>query len=425
MLALVVVLMVLGPAAQSEQLTFQEAVARALLNARAIKISHAEDTRVHKAYLEAKGAYIPQVEMGSGAAYTFGFPIGEPSIFKITSYSLLWNPAQKEYIKAARYEIQASDASVDDKRQQVILETALAYADLERHIRALEMLRKEEEAANQALTIVEQRLAAGIEPQVEQTRAKLTAARVRIKRSQVEGDTDLLRLRLSQLTGASAAGLTTVADSMPRVPAPSDRDDLGKLAGDAASVQALKNDAIAKDHTASAEWKQLRPTVNLVGQYALFSNALNNYSAYYKSFQKNNGAFGIEIRVPFLNFSQRAKAQGADAEAQKAHQVAEDTQDQVTSQMERLQRSCKQLADAREIAELEYQLAQSDLATAQARNESGQASPKDLQNAQVAAQDKLAAMLDAQFNYAEARLQLMRLTGELEGWAKAGGAPAP
>ena len=217
----------------------------------------------------------------------------------------------------------------------------------------------------------------------------------------------------------------TVSDSMPHVPPPSDRTDLDKLAKQNPSVQALQNDALAKDHTALAEHKQLRPTVNLVGQYALFSNALNNYSAYYKTFQKNNGAFGVEIRVPFLNFSQKAKAQGADAEALKAHTVVEDTQDQVTSQMERLQRSCRQLADAQEVAELEYQLAQSDVATAAARGESGQASPKDLQNAQIGEQDKLAAMLDARYNYAEARLQLMRLTGELEGWAKAGGAPAP
>ncbi|MBV9669584.1 MAG: TolC family protein, partial [Acidobacteriales bacterium] len=351
LLSLAVVLSLVASAAECQPLTFQEAITKALLSAKAIRISHAEDLRVHRAYFEARDAYIPQVQLGSGAAYTFGFPIGEPSVFKITSQSLLWNPAQKEYIKAAGYEIQASDASLDEKRQEVILETAITYADLDRHLQALSLLKREEDAANRALDIVAQRISAGIEPPVEQTRAKLIAARVRIKRSQVEGDTDLLRLRLAQLTGVPAAGLETVAGTMPKVPAPIDHEDLLKMADATPSVQALKKDSIAKDHTASAEWKQLRPAVNLVGQYALFSNAINNYSAYYKSFQKNNGAFGVEIKVPFLNLSQRAKAAGAEADAVKATALADETQDQVASEIVRLQKACDQLSQAQEIAE--------------------------------------------------------------------------
>ncbi len=425
LLTIAVVMMVLAPAATGEQISFQQAVDLAIRNAKTVSIARDDAQRVRKAYLEVRDAYIPQVTLGSGAAYTFGFPLGTPSVFNITSYSLLYNPAQREYLRAATFEINASDLFLRDKRQQVILDTAVAYADLDRHLTALALLKSEEESASRALGIAQQRIQAGIEPAIEETRAKLTFARVRLKRSQVDSEADLLRLRLSQLTGVPALGLATVSDSMPAMPALPEAADTTKLADDSLSARAAQDDAIAKDHTAHGERKQLYPQINLIGQYALFSNAINNYSQYYKNFQRNNGLFGVEIKIPVLNFSQRAKYQEAAAEAHKAHDQAEDTRDLIAADILRLQRAAQQLAQAEEVSQLELQLAQSDTATSRARNESGQASPKDLENAQLAEVDKHAAMLDARFNYQQARLQLMRLTGEIEGWAKSGGSPAP
>ena len=424
LLTIAVVIFVLAPAATGERITFRDAVALAVKNAKAISIAHADTVRVRSAYSEARNAFVPQLFLGSGAAYTFGFPLGTPSIFSINAGSLLYNPAQREYIKAARFEMTASDIALEDKRQQTILDTALTYADLDRHLAALDVLKGEQEAGARALTIAQQRVQVGIEAAVEETRAKLMVARLRLKRSQIESETDMLRLRLSQLTGASAVGLMTVPGSMPALP-PAPVVEEGETANTAAAVKAAENDATAKDRIAQAEKKQLYPQVNLVGQYALFSNALNNFSAYYRTFQKNNGAFGVEIKVPVFNSSQRAKYHEAQADATKAHAVAEDTRDLIAGDILRLQRASQQLAQAQEIAELEYQLAHGDTAVVLARNESGQASPKDRENAKLAEEEKRAALLDAHFQYQQARLQLMRLTGEIEGWAKAGGAPAP
>lgn len=424
LLTIAVVIFVLAPAATGEQITFRDAVALAVKNAKAISIAHADTMRVRSAYYEAKNAFLPQVTLGSGVGYSFGFPLGTPSVFNLTSTSLLYNPAQREYIKSAKFEITASDDALQDKRDQTILDTAVVYADLDRHLAALDVLKSEEDAGSRALTIAQQRVQAGIEAAVEATRAKLTVARLRLKREQMESETDVLRLRLSQLTGASAVGLMTVPGSIPALP-PTPVVDESLVADNAPSTKAAQNDALAKDRAAQAERKQLYPQVNLVGQYALFSNALNNYSAYYRTFQRNNGAFGLDIRVPVFNSSQRAKYREAQADAAKAHAIAADTRDQIAGDILRLQRASQQLAQAQEIAGLEYQLAQSDTAAIVARTESGQASPQDRENSTVAEEDKRAALLDARFNYQQARLQLMRLTGEIEGWAKAGGAPAP
>jgi outer membrane protein TolC len=425
LLTIAVVIFVLAPAATGEQIAFRDAVTLALKNAKVLTVSEAETLRARKAYLEARNAYVPQITLGSGAGYSFGFPLGQPSIFNVTAGGVLWNPAQREYVRAANFGIHASEASLQDRRQQVILETAVTYADLDRHLAALDLLQSEQDSAARALSIAQQRIQSGLEPAVEETRAKLNLARVHLKYTQVVGETDALRLRLSQLTGVSAVGLSTISDSLPTLPPTPITESSTAIANDTQAVRAARIDAESKDHLAAAERNQLKPQVSLATQYALFSNSLNNYSSYYRQFSSNNAGLGVEIRIPLLNFSQRAKYGEAQADAQKAHAQADDTRDLIANEIARLQHVSQQAAQAQEIAELDFQLAQSDTAAVSTQLETGQRSPKDLQNAQLAEADKRAAMLDARFNYQQARLQLLRLTGEIEGWAKAGGSPAP
>ncbi len=77
----------------------------------------------------------------------------------------------------------------------------------------------------------------------------------------------------------------------------------------------------------------------------------------------------------------------------------------------------RQLEAARDVAKLEWQVSQGDLEAVQARLETGNANLRDQQNAELDANDKYAAYLDAEFELSRAELQLLRLTGELENWA--------
>jgi len=83
----------------------------------------------------------------------------------------------------------------------------------------------------------------------------------------------------------------------------------------------------------------------------------------------------------------------------------------------KLQRSLRQLEAARDVAKLEWQVAQGDLDLVRARLENGKANPKEMQTSQLDADDKQAAYLDAELELTRAALQLLRLTGELENWA--------
>jgi outer membrane protein TolC len=161
--------------------------------------------------------------------------------------------------------------------------------------------------------------------------------------------------------------------------------------------------------------------VDFVAQYGLFSKA-NNFQDFFQRFQRNNATVGAAIRIPFFNLAQKAHAEAADEEALAARKQSQDVQDEVANQTLKLQRSVRQLAAAREIARLEHELAQGDFQTAQAQVQSGNASLKDVQSAQVKEQESYIGYLDASLALEKAQLELLSATNELQQWALPGSA---
>lgn len=401
----------------AEPVPFKRAIEMAIRNSTAITAAKADEQRVYASLLEAKDQYIPQVYFGSGLAYSFGFPLGEPSIFKVSSTSLLLNFAQREFVKAARSDWKAAGLNKEDKKDQVILETALDYSQLDETQSSLSILQQQEQASLKFEQITAQRIQAGVDSAIEATRAKLSTARVRLKIAELNATVDTLRTRLSQLTGIPAKEFDTVTESIPRLPEISQDADLTTRAlSFSPAVKSAQSIADAKLFQARGEHKQLYPAVDLVGQYARFTK-YNNYDLYYKTFRRNNGAIGVEIRVPFLNKGQKDHSEAAYADALRARKDVDAAKEQVSTETIKLQRSVAQLSAARDVARLEYQLSQNNMEAVQAKLDSGQATLRDQQQAQLDANDKYSALLDTTYELEKAQMQLLKQTGELEQWA--------
>ncbi len=85
-----------------------------------------------------------------------------------------------------------------------------------------------------------------------------------------------------------------------------------------------------------------------------------------------------------------------------------------------MQRAAEQLEAAREVAQLEYQLAQSSLEAVQTRIDAKTGTLHELADARVQAAERYLLFQDADFEYQRVRLNLLRATGELESWALPG-----
>ena len=401
----------------AEPLPFKTAIELAIRNSAQMEIAVSDQDKAYAGYLEARNQFVPQIYLGSGVAYSFGFPLGAPSVFNVSSQSLLYNPAARAFARAAKTEFRAAQFSKEERRSQVVLDAALSYAELDRLLSAVNLLRQQEGAALRVEDIVNQRIQAGIESQVEGTRAKLNTARIRLKLAEVRSNIENLRIHLGALTGLPAANIETVAESIPALPPVSQEEDLiTKTVSSSALYKSALESADAKALRASGEHKALRPAIDLVGQYALFSK-FNNYEQFYRTFTRNNGALGVQIRVPFLNRGQTAHAQQADADAVRAQREADTVKEQVSTETVKLQRAVAQLDAAKEVARLEYQLARADTETVTAHVEAGTATLREQEQARLAENDKYSGLLDATYDLEKGQMQLLRSIGEIENWA--------
>ncbi len=407
--------------AAADPVPFRRAIELAVGHSSAMAAADADQSRARHSWQEARNLFLPQMVLGSGLAATYGFPLSiegaAPSIISVNSQQYLFNPAQKEFIRAAKSEWNLAGTLKEDRRDQVILETAITYMELDKLGATLTVLRQQEEAAARVEQIVEERIAAGVDSEVERTRARLASARVRMRRAEAAGAWDVLRMRLAQLTGLPEDSIATVTESIPTLPEIRQEDNLvGRAVEKSPLVRVAEERAQAQQFRAQGERKMLYPAFDLVGQYGLFSRH-NNYDDFFQRFQRHNGTIGVAIRFPFLNFAQRSRAEAAEAEVVLARSQAQGVRHQVSAETLRLQRSVRQLSAAREVARLEYQLARSEVDAVQARVEAGTATLREEQEMRALENERYKAFLDASFELEKVQLQLLRATGELEQWA--------
>jgi outer membrane protein len=406
---------------KDKPLAFRTAIELALKNGATTGLSQADLQRARSVVRQTKDVFLPQMVLGSGLGASYGFPLSlegaAPSIFNVNFQGALFNLAQRNYLKAAKSDVEVTTAQNADRRNDVIMETAVDYVQLDLLDSSLTIQKEQQQSAQKFQDIVAQRIQAGLDSQVESTRAKLAGARTRLDIAQTQAAADQLRLRLSQLTGLPVTAIQTSTETIPEMPpVAQDQDMPGEALKNSPVVKVADAAARAKEFRAQGERKQLYPSVDFVGQYAVLAR-FNNYDEFFQKFQRHNVTAGVAIRFPFFNPVQRAAADAAKADAAKSRKEAQAVKEQVSTETLKLQRSVEQLAAAREVAQLEHQLAQSDIESTHAKIESGTASIKDEENARVAEHERYTAYLNSSFELDRAQIQLMRQIGQLETWA--------
>jgi len=409
-------------APKPEFLSFTKAVDLALEHSGVLGLATLNQWRSEKVYQELRNNYIPQLTVGSGIGYTYGFPLTlegtAPSLVNFTSTQALFNLALKQFIRAAKIDWGATSQEVQDKRGAVILDTALTYAQLEQLVGKIKALSEAQTDAEKAQFVSEQRMAQGVDSKLEVTKSQLTAARIRLRIAEAQDQRDVLCEHLSKLIGLPAQSIAVEPGSMPQLPQISQEDDLpARAVANSPVVKQADQKVAAAEARAKGEHKAATtPTIDVATQYAYLAK-YNNWSVFFVNNITNNFTGGLNVRFPIFNSVQKAKAAEADADAMMARKQADLTRNQVGEDALKLQRSLRQLAAARDVAKLEWEVAQGELESVTTRMGTGVANPRDQANARLDVDDKHAAYLDAEFALCKAELQLLRITGELEEWA--------
>jgi len=422
--AVPVLLLVVMTAASShaDPLPLDRAIRLALAHNTTSAVADADVQRTFASYRELRDGYMPMLIAGSGLGYTIGYPLtiegNPPALAQVVAQSSVFNPALRQFVNAAKTDWHASEFQDKDQRNAVIQDVALTYAELAKWEARLVRLQQDDAQAQQMEKVETERLQEGVDSVTDLNKAKLVAARVRLHRAEARGHADVLRHHLSTLTGLPVSAIEIAPETIPALPPVAAEEDLAeKAVASSPAIKLAEQHSLAESMRALGEHRSLLPSIDFSAQYARFST-FNNYTEYFPThFQKDNATIGFGIRIPLFNLSQRARADAADAAALKAKKQAAAAHDQVAEQTLKLQRAAEQLEAARDVAQLDYQLAQSGLEAAQTKIDAKTGTLHELSDARVQTAERFLLFQDAGFEYQRARMALLRATGDLENWA--------
>lgn len=421
----------LVPVAAYAQISLATIVDQAQRNSSSVKLADADLRKAEAVLSQTKDVYIPSLVIGSSIGPpSIGFPVNQPSIASATMQSLAFSYPQKQYINAATAGIKAASLASKDAREQVALDAASEYIELDTVSRERKAALEQASFADKLVSIEQQRSDAGVDSMSDLLQARLTSAQLKLKLIHLDSRATSLVSQLASLTGLPASAIVTETSSIPEIPAVN-VDQPSPTAG----VQSAQAQALSRQFQARGDDQanKVRPQIGFGAIYNRDATSLNNYNQYYgragQKLKADSFSAGFSIQIPIFDLSHRAKARESSAEALRATVEAEQAQRQNDVQIATLSGNIRELDAMAEIASLKQQIAGEQIKAVESQlvygNGAGtdpgappQLSPKAAQLAHIDERQKYVDAIDSGFDLNKARLSLLRALGHMDDWLK-------
>jgi outer membrane protein TolC len=399
-------------------LTLKRAIELALQNSKEIQVAKIQASVADRAAQITKAEFMPNLYAGSGAGYTYGIPETPggraPSIFNVTYTEQILNEPLRGQAKEMQEQSRAQKIALEDTRNSVITRTAMAYLELGKVRHSLELLRKEQESADKILQVTQERQGEGYELPVEVTKAQLTKAQVVQRILQLEGREDELEVFLRYQLGIAEGQAIEVSPEELPGEAQQAGDNLVALAMTQNSgLQLAESDVRAKEFRLKGEKRGYFPTLELVSVYSVLAQ-FNNYSQFFRTFQRNNFNAGIDMHVPIFSAHTKAAVGLAQVNLDAARVNLSNKRTELTADVRQKTRRVREKDAAKEVARLELQLAQQNVAVLQAQFAEGKLNLREVERARLEENEKWMAFLDTGFQKQQAQLDLLKTAGQLD-----------
>ncbi|HTZ31104.1 MAG TPA: TolC family protein [Methylomirabilota bacterium] len=401
-------------------LTLRRSIELALQNSKDIQLAKIQARVADQSALLLHSEFLPNFYAGSGAGYTYGLPETPggrpPSIVSFTYTQEIFNGPLRGLEKEQTEQARAQRIALDETRNLVVQRVATAYLELVKVRHSLELLRKEKDSAEKIVDVTQERQGEGFELATEVTKAQLTKAQVVQRILQLEGRQDELEVYLRNQCG--------IPPDQPLEVTPEDLPGSAEQAGATLVAQAnqsnpslafAESDVKSKEFRLQGEKKGYWPSLQLVTIYDVLAKFnFRNYNQIYNNFTYNNLNAGINVNVPIFSSKTRASVALAQANLDASKLNLANKKVQVSADVRQRSRKLQETDAAKEVARLELQLSQQNLAVLQTQFEEGKANLRDVERARLDESEKWMAFLDANFQRQQAQLELLRISGQLE-----------
>jgi outer membrane protein TolC len=401
-------------------LTLKRTIELALQNSKDIQLAKIQAHVADESSRLTRSAFLPNLYAGSGAGYTYGLPETPggrpPEVFSITYTQEILNGPLRGAAKEETEQAKAQRLALDDTRNLVMERVATAYLELIKVRHSLELLRKEKESAEKIVQVTQERQGEGYELPSEVTRAQLTHAQVVQRILQLEGRQDELEVYLRNQTGLPPdQPMDVTPEDLPGSAETAGANLVAMASQNNPSLAFAESDVKAKEFRLEGEKKGYWPTLQLVSIYSVLERySFRNYTNIYNNFTYNNLNAGVNINVPIFSSKTRASVALAQANLDAAKLNLANKRVQVSADVRQRSRRVQEMDAAKEVARLELQLVQQNLAVLQSQFNEGKINLREVERARVDESEKWMAYLDANFQRQQAQLELLRVAGQIE-----------
>ena len=400
-------------------MTLREAVGRAVAQNADVTLARLDEVNARHAVQVAKDPFAPRVVVGSGLAYSNGFPMSiegsAPSIVQAHATQYLFNRQQSYAVAQAKEQVRGAGFDVASKRDEVAYRTASLYLDAERAARVLTVARKDAESLQTVLSAIQAQVKEGRALPLAEKQAALQVARARQLAESLDGDQASAETQLAIAVGFSADDrVRPAAEERPAAVLPESEEHAVQSALESnKELRKLQSQIAAKGLEMRGEKAARWPRADLVAQYGLFAK-FNHYEDYFRTFQRNNGQIGVSFQLPVFS-GPGIKAQMSQTETDITHLRVQlsSARNQISADLQQAYRDVKKAELASEVARLDLEVAREQLSVNLAQMQEGRLTLRQVEEARVAENDKWIAFYDAQYAVEKARWSVLRLTGDL------------
>jgi outer membrane protein len=405
--------------AEVRPMTLRQAVEIAIRQNPDIALARLDEDRARQGMRLARAPFSPRVTVGSGLAYSDGFPLSiegsAPSIVQAQAAQYLFNRPQSFSIAQAKEDAHGASIAAAGKRDEVAYRIASLYLDAERAARIGTLARKDTESQQKVLEAIRAQVAEGRALPLAEKTAAFNVARATQIADALEDDQATSETALAIGLGLSADDRVRPTDEQRAAPTlpQSEEQAIQAALESSKDLRRMESQVAAKQLERRGERSARLPRVDLVAQYGLFAK-FNNYQEFFQKFQRNNGQVGISFQLPLL-LGPSVDAQVRQTEIDISHLQLElgNTRNRLTADLHQSFRDAKKASTASDVARLDLEVAREQLSVTLAQMQEGRATMRQVEEARLLENQKWIAFYDAQYNVERAKWNVLRLTGDL------------
>jgi outer membrane protein TolC len=405
-------------AGETVNMTLRQAIDRALSQNPDLVMARLDQQKAELQVRVARDPFTPKVYVGSGAAYSTGYPqsIGgnPPSIFQARAVMSIYNAPQKYLVAQARENARTAVIDENAKRDDVAYRTASMYLDVQRITQSLDLAQKQLESNQKVAEIIQARVEEGKDLPVTGREASVHVSHARQRVEALQMDADYAEASLALVLGMTANDRVHPVASESTIPpaAGNEQEAVETALSNSKEIRRLESQMLAKTFEAKSFQSARRPVVDLVAQYALLARYA--FEDFFPTFQRHNGQLGVSINLPLLAGSATgAQAYQAEADVAKLRTQVTSTRERITLDTRKSFQDVRRAETARNVAREDLELAREQVSVLLAQMNEGRAALRQVEEVRATESERWIAFFEAQSTVEKAQLDLLRQTGTI------------